>query len=153
MDDVDELVRTSLIGLAVFGTLALGIGGFLTRVGGHWLDGGKLVALRQLGPLVWGEARLSGGKQAYLGLAFGGRVYLRRRDFGEEHLKGLGFTGQQTAWMEGHMTGSLHMRCLPDGMQGSFYGRRFSFNDQGISQVGKVEPVLRAWQAVAGRMT
>lgn len=121
------------------------LGGFLTRIAGSWRQAdGTLLTLHQLGPWVWGESHPPGGQQLYRGQAVFGRIRLFRRDRGHAHLRGLGFSPEQAAVVEGRQTGSLHLRrARGDLLVGTFVGLAFSFDGDKVAGSRPAEPVPR----------
>ncbi|RYF04982.1 MAG: hypothetical protein EOO40_10695 [Deltaproteobacteria bacterium] len=146
MDEQDAILRALILSAAACGAAALLIGGWVSRVAGSYQDGDRRITLAQLGPLVWGQAMVPQGMQAYRGIVLFGRLWLSRREAGEGHLRGLGFTPQQVPWLRGQVTGSLALRRVADTLEGSFFGRKFSFDEEGIRRIEKLAPTPRVWQ-------
>ena len=144
--DEDDLVR-ELFWFTCAAATAVGlVGGLLTSVAGRWADEGRLIRLRQLGPLVWGEALLSDGLQRFRGYAWGGRTVLYRRDYGQEHLMSLGFSAEQAQVVAGRVTGHFELRRVDSGLAGTFVGRRFRLENDRLRDQAAAAPVPRAWQ-------
>ena len=127
MDD-DQL---RLLVLSCFAACAalLVVGGACTPLAGLWQDGGRKLRLSRRAFWAFGEAQVDGGHQRFSGLACFGLVLLWRRDYGERHLMGLGFTLPQVPALQGRVTGIFRLRLRAGGarLDGVFYGRQFSF--------------------------
>ena len=149
MEDADDSLKLAILVLCALTALAWLLGGFFTRAQGTYKDGDKMVVLEQFGPWVWGAATFAGGKQLYRGSIFFGRIRLYRRDEGLDHLLALGFTAAQAPWLVGQVTAHLTLRQADKRLQGSFVGRKFSFDEEGIRAVTHVPAAQRTWVRVA----
>ena len=120
---VDAVLRHALLLGLVLGFAYLLIGGLLTRVGGRWRDGERLIHLRQFGPFVSGRAVREGGWERYSGTAIWGRVRLRRSDGGLAHLETLGFASEVAPLVEDQVMATFDLRLKGASLDGSFQGR------------------------------
>ena len=87
----DDILRLVILGALVFGVLLWAITALLSPVAGLWQDGDKIIKLVQIGPRLKGLCQHGDGFQSFKGWIFFGRIYLKRRDFGEERLIDMGF--------------------------------------------------------------
>ena len=112
-------------GIAAFVWL---VGGFFSPVAGQWRDRDRQVELSQLGPWVWGLCKVPGGTQHYRGKVWFGELILVRRDFGKQHLLGLGFNKVQAKSVEGQVMVRLKLKREEETLKGNLWGTRFKFN-------------------------
>lgn len=153
---VESLLRFFFVGGAVAGFVLFWVGGWLTRIAGTWSDGSRRVVLRQVGPLVAGTWKTTGGEQRYSGFVCFGHVRLSRRDYGAQLLKSTGFQDEQIKAVSGAVMGRLRLRLRGRVMAGWFQGRKFSFSpDNGrLRTTSWVPPVERKWKrSVSSKMT
>ena len=104
------------------------VGGFLFSAAGRWRDRDRIVELKQFGPWVWGNCQVPGGVQRYWGKIWFGDLLLARRDFGKQHLCGLGFNEEQAQSVEGQVMVRLKLKLEGDVLKGHLWGTRFQFN-------------------------
>ncbi|MBN2430825.1 MAG: hypothetical protein JXQ27_05085 [Acidobacteria bacterium] len=148
MSGLNELFRWIFLSALGLGMLVWFIGGWLTSVSGRWRDGQRVVELFQFGPWIRGICRPPGGEERYKGTAWFGRVRLVRRDYGEVHLRQMGFPEEVLHLMEGQVTGYFRFRMRDLELVGEFEGRRFRFGlrPPRITGMGRQDPVPRAWE-------
>lgn len=143
----DESIRDVFLCSLVLLSLALWAGGYVYRVAGIWSDGSRRITLKQFGPFVWGNSSFDTGRQLFSGRLVFGYLTLSRRDFGDMHLRSLGFTKQHLAAMQGATTGFFKMRLKPDGtLNGHFFGRTFTTRHNKMVPTTLAEPQPRVWQ-------
>ena len=133
-----------VLGLVAFGWL---VGGFLFPVGGQWRDRNRQIELTQLGPWVWGHCKVPGGTQRYRGKVWLGELILARRDFGEQHLRALGFNEVQARSVEGQVMVRLKLKREGENLKGHLWGSRFKFNprNQAVLSVQPTPAEGREW--------
>lgn len=125
----DDQLRLLVLACFAAWTALLAVGGVCTPLPGLWQDGDRKLRLARRAFWASGEAQVDGGHQRFAGLACFGLVLLWRRDYGERHLMGLGFTLPQVPSLQGRVTGIFRLRLQAGGtrLAGAFYGRQFSF--------------------------
>jgi len=150
MSELNELFRWLFLSALGLGVLVWLVGGWATPVSGRWRDGDRRVELFQLGPWVRGICRSADGEERYKGTAWFGRVRLMRRDYGEAHLRRMGFPEQVLHLMEGQITGYFSFRLRDLQLVGGFEGRRFQFGLRPpcITGMGRQDPVPRTWERI-----
>lgn len=142
-DNIKNLFLCSTVLLAA----ALFVGGYVYRVAGVWSDGARRITLHQFGPVVWGESRFDAGRQLFSGRMVFGYLKLSRRDFGDDHLRSLGFNKEHLAAMQGATTGFFTMRLTAEGrLDGHFVGRTFTTRQSKMVPTTWAEPSPRSWQ-------
>ena len=144
---VDEFFTLFVYGAAVVLVLGWAGCGFAISVSGVWRDRDREIRLEQLGPILWGRCEVPEGLQRYRGVVSFGRVLLKRRDFGEAHLRGLGFNEEQARLVDGNIMVRLRMRLVNDRLVGVLEGTRFQFapNTAKIVSVTVTSPEDRTW--------
>ena len=137
----------------IVGGIALAVwlvAGFFFPAAGQWRDRDRLVDLEQLGPWVWGTCKVSGGTQRYRGRVWFGKLSLTRRDFGKQHLLGLGFNEVQAKFVEGQIMVRLILKLDDGALTGHLWGTRYQFNPntQQVMSVRATAAEERAWVRV-----
>lgn len=145
MDDIS--VQGALWAILALVALAAVVLGHWPRMAGSYQEDGRAMTLGHLGPLMWGHCDLPDGEERYLGLTLGGRVMLRRYDYGARLLAGRGFPKDQLPSLEGICTGFFRLnRSSEMALEGHFCGRRFSVQEGRLVPVETLAPVPRHWQ-------
>lgn len=144
---VDELFTLVVYGAAVVLVLWWVGWGFAISVNGVWRDRDREIWLDQFGPILWGKCEVSEGVQQYRGVVSFGRILLKRRDFGQAHLRSLGFNQEQARLVDGSIMVRLRMRLVEDRLVGALEGTRFQFapNTAKIVSVTTTSPEDRTW--------
>lgn len=146
----DESIKNLFLCSVVLLGAALFVGGYVYRVAGTWSDGARRITLHQLGPVVWGESHFDAGRQLFSGRMVFGYLKLGRRDFGDDHLRSLGFTKEHLDAMQGATTGFFKMRLGAEGrLDGHFVGRTFTTRQNKMVPTTWAEPSPRSWQREA----
>lgn len=125
--------------------------GLVYSVGGDWVrqaDDGpgvylpkETLQLAQFGPLVIGKRELLGGKQRFFGWMLGRKLWLKRRDYGEQANMRQGFPAQIARELEGAVMGRLSLRLSKDAcvLRGKFQPYRVEFMTK-PAQVTAIRP-------------
>jgi hypothetical protein len=145
--NVDEILRIALMVALGLGALYALLGGLMTRIGGRWRDGDRVINLRQFGPFVSGQAPRPGGWERYSGFALWGRVRLRRSDGGLEYLQSLGFAAEVAPLVEDQVMASFDLKLHGALLEGTFQGRiiRSERRPPKILSVSSTPPKARRW--------
>ncbi|MEM6730240.1 MAG: hypothetical protein AAF658_01720 [Myxococcota bacterium] len=146
--DADALLRLVVIVAVAVGGTGFLLGGFLTPVSGRWRDGQRTIELDQLGPWLTGRSERPGGHEIYKGFAVFGRVWLSRRNFGEQHLRELGFAESAIPVVDGAITARLRFRSSSGRLRGEFIGLRFDFSDPPVKilRAAQIAATERVWE-------
>ena len=100
--------------------------------------------LAHFGPIVMGGASVAGGKQNFLGLAFGRTIFLSRRDFGTDYFTRKGFPEGLSSELSGRVMARLRLKLSHDSMsfQGTFTPFRVEFDRKSL-KLNRVIPVKK----------
>jgi hypothetical protein len=147
---VEDLLRWTVIATAGAGALTYLIGGLLTPVSGRWRDGDRVIALRQIGPLISGLCIREGGEETYRGLARFGRVTLSRKTRGEPLLVSMGFAAEVTPLLEDCVMATYELKLKGDTLSGTFAGRvvRSHRSPPRIVAIQRREDEPRTWKRI-----
>ena len=80
---------------------------FFVRISGSWYEEKEetrtiqMIQLRQIGPVIWGIAKVNGGQLRYSGWFNGKELKIRRKDFGKNYLASLGFPKEVLRELDG----------------------------------------------------
>ena len=144
---LDALLRSAIFIAMGLGALYAIVGGLMTRVGGRWRDGDRIIELRQFGPLISGDASRPGGWERYSGFAIWGRIRLTRRDGGLDYLKSLGFSAEVAPLIDDSVMASFDLRLNGSLLEGTMQGRviRSERHPPRIISVGRTPSKPRTW--------
>ena len=149
----DDILRLVILGALVFVVLLWAVTALLSPVAGIWQDDDKIIKLVQMGPRLKGLCKHGDGFQTFNGWIFFGRIYLKRRDFGEERLIDMGFEKVTLPLVNGQIMAYLSFRLNLEQthLEGTFSGCRYTFspNKQQILSISKSAPTKRVWQRQA----
>ncbi|HAA53112.1 MAG TPA: hypothetical protein DCE42_00045 [Myxococcales bacterium] len=128
----------------------------------HWLGGSwyekkdadsprQEIKLMQLGPIVWGHAKVKGGTLNYRGWFNGKVLKMKRRDYGQAYLAGLGFPQEVLMELEGSEMARLEFEYDPVKRQlvGAHYPQKIDISHTRPPKViGRVylSPQKRTWK-------
>ena len=145
---MDQVLTSVVYGAFVVIALTWLGWGFALSVNGIWWDRDRKILLHQFGPWLWGRCETTGGFQQYRGVLSFGRVLLSRRDFGEAHLRALGFSEEQARLVDGNIMVRLKLRLEGDHLEGELEGTRFQFAPDSVKivSVNVTLPEARSWE-------
>lgn len=110
------------------------------------------IRLAQFGFILLGTRKVVGGKQSFLGLAFGPFAWLRRRDYGIRFLGKEGFPEPIAKQVEGQVMAKyqLKLKCDQNLLEGSFipYKVEFTIQPAQVTAMHPQDPLPRKYRRI-----
>lgn len=129
---------------------------FLTWIGGTWYEKKDEnspileIKLRQIGPLVWGSAKVEGGTLLYRGFFNGRTLSMKRIDHGRAYFQKMGFPDSVLKDLDGSEMAKMTYTVNPakGALEGQHYPQKIEISRTRPPRVlerGYLPPVKRSW--------
>lgn len=129
---------------------------FVTWIGGTWYERKdekspiQEIKLNQIGPFVWGSAKVDGGMLHFRGMFNGKVLHMKRRDFGRDYLSKIGFPKEVLRDLDGSEMAKMTFTFNPTQarLQGEHFPQKIEISrtrPPKILERGYLPPVPRTW--------